>query len=58
MDTIYQSYNVLSFLTTPTRRVVEGTRVLDKLEMVDTYNDRPTKQCVITDCGVLMEDKD
>lgn len=36
--------------------VVEGLKVLDKLENVPTYNERPMSECMIYDCGVLDVD--
>ncbi|XP_062896847.1 probable inactive peptidyl-prolyl cis-trans isomerase-like 6 isoform X1 [Mobula hypostoma] len=31
--------------------LIAGTEVLNKLEVVPTYNERPTMECKITDCG-------
>ncbi|XP_060710557.1 probable inactive peptidyl-prolyl cis-trans isomerase-like 6 [Hemiscyllium ocellatum] len=33
-------------------QLVAGTDVLDELESVSTYNERPTVECKITDCGL------
>lgn len=35
------------------RQVIEGLEVLDKLENVETYNERPTMECKIMECGVF-----
>jgi peptidyl-prolyl cis-trans isomerase-like 6 len=35
-------------------QLVEGTQVLDKMEVVKTYNERPTVPVTITDCGVYQ----
>ncbi|XP_038654704.1 probable inactive peptidyl-prolyl cis-trans isomerase-like 6 isoform X1 [Scyliorhinus canicula] len=32
--------------------VVAGTKVLEELELVPTYNERPTVECKIEDCGI------
>lgn len=34
-----------------------GNGVLNTLEGVKTYNDRPTEHCIITDCGVFKISK-
>ena len=36
------------------RRVVEGTKVLQKLEDIETYNERPKELCQVSNCGVLV----
>ena len=43
-------------LTSPQsdRRVLEGSKVLEKLERLETFNERPIKQTIISDCGVLQ----
>lgn len=35
-------------------RVVEGTKVLQKLENIETYNERPKELCQVSNCGVLV----
>lgn len=35
------------------RRVVEGSRVLQKLAGLETNNERPLKRCQISNCGRL-----
>jgi len=35
--------------------VIEGTAILDALEQVDTFNERPTKPISIVDCGRVVE---
>ena len=35
--------------------VIEGTAILDTLEQVDTFNERPTKPISIVDCGRVVE---
>ena len=35
-------------------RVVEGSRLLKKLEELETYNERPQKEVVIQQCGVVQ----
>lgn len=37
-------------------QIVEGLDVLDKLEAVDTYNERPLQECVIKECGIFHID--
>ncbi|KAM6279712.1 putative inactive peptidyl-prolyl cis-trans isomerase-like 6 [Porphyrio hochstetteri] len=34
-------------------QLIEGTEVLQRLEAVPTYNERPTVDCKITDCGTF-----
>lgn len=34
-------------------RLIEGSAVLDQLEGVSTFNQRPTKPCTVTDCGIF-----
>lgn len=36
-------------------RVVEGKSVLQKIEELETYNNRPNKLCQISNAGVLTE---
>ncbi|XP_070567551.1 probable inactive peptidyl-prolyl cis-trans isomerase-like 6 [Ptychodera flava] len=43
MDTKYVAFG----------QVVEGTEVLKKLEEQETYNERPKKDCKVTDCGIF-----
>ncbi|XP_033119408.1 probable inactive peptidyl-prolyl cis-trans isomerase-like 6 [Anneissia japonica] len=38
-------------------KLVEGTHLLATLENQETYNERPKKECKITDCGVLELDR-
>ncbi|MBN3311107.1 PPIL6 protein, partial [Amia calva] len=35
-------------------QVIEGTEVLEKLEAVPTYNERPKQECKVIDCGVFV----
>ena len=44
MDKQYQAFG----------RVLEGSKVLEKLERLETFNERPIKQTIISDCGVLQ----
>jgi len=37
----------------PLRQVIEGAELLERLESVVTYNQRPVPDCVITACGEL-----
>lgn len=39
-------------------RVVEGFDTLDKLEHIDTINQRPIKAVKIINCGTLQLDED
>lgn len=34
------------------RQVIEGTETLEAIEKVETMNERPMADVVITDCGV------
>lgn len=34
------------------RQVIEGTETLQKMEKVETMNERPNAEIKITDCGV------
>lgn len=34
-------------------RVVEGSHVLERLEAVETYNERPKELCQVSNCGLL-----
>eukprot|EP00062_Callorhinchus_milii_P008386 gi/632951033/ref/XP_007891072.1/ PREDICTED: peptidyl-prolyl cis-trans isomerase-like 6 isoform X2 [Callorhinchus milii] len=43
MDTKYVAFGQL----------IEGTKVLEQLEDVDTNNERPVLECKITDCGLV-----
>ncbi|XP_065057300.1 peptidyl-prolyl cis-trans isomerase slr1251-like [Rhopilema esculentum] len=43
MDTQYVAFG----------KVIEGTETLNELEKQETYNERPVKECRISDCGVL-----
>lgn len=36
------------------RQVIEGTEVLQRLEAIPTYNERPTVDCKILDCGTFQ----
>lgn len=33
--------------------VIEGMDILDKMEAIDTYNERPVSECTIADCGLV-----
>ena len=35
--------------------VIEGTAILNDLEQVDTFNERPTKPITILDCGKFQD---
>ncbi|XP_006626395.1 probable inactive peptidyl-prolyl cis-trans isomerase-like 6 [Lepisosteus oculatus] len=35
-------------------QVIEGTEVLEKLEAVPTFNERPKQECKVVDCGVFL----
>lgn len=35
------------------RQLIEGTEVLQRLEVVPTYNERPTVACKIINCGTF-----
>ena len=35
------------------RELIEGVEVLEQIEAVSTYNERPLSECLIVDCGVF-----
>ena len=35
------------------RELIEGVEVLNQIEAVSTYNERPLSECLIVDCGIL-----
>ena len=41
------------FIASLCSQVIEGLQVLNKLEEVATYNERPTHLCQVSNCGLL-----
>jgi len=37
--------------------IIEGLEILCKIESVETYNERPLAECLITDCGLVDVEK-
>ena len=37
-----------------TRCLVEGSKALTKLKGLETYNERPVKDAIVRDCGVVQ----
>jgi hypothetical protein len=35
------------------REVIEGSETLNKIEQIETLNQRPRKICKIADCGIF-----
>lgn len=53
---IFSEYATQEDLWFSSRQVIEGTDTLEKIEKVSTYNERPTQDIRITDCGVITYD--
>jgi len=50
-ETPWMDYQYVAF-----GQVIEGLSLLDRLEVVETFNERPVTNCTIVECGVLDVD--
>ena len=51
---IIYSMLIILVMCIHTRRLVEGSKALTKLKGLETYNERPVKDAIVRDCGVVQ----